>query len=96
MGLESAVPALEKIRSEEVAILHVQKKRDIIDALLVQNFLDVGEMIVKAALIREESRGMHYREDFPERDDQQWLKKIYIKREMGKMVLRADPAYHHF
>ena len=37
------------------------------------NMLDVAQVIVASALAREESRGAHYRTDFPERDDANWL-----------------------
>ena len=37
------------------------------------NMLDVAQVIAASALAREESRGAHYRTDFPERDDTNWL-----------------------
>ncbi len=37
-----------------------------------RNFLDVATLITRSALWREESRGAHYRTDFPARDDQRW------------------------
>jgi len=40
--------------------------------------LDCAETIVLGALERAESRGAQYRTDFPERDDEQWLKHIDI------------------
>lgn len=43
------------------------------EALDVTNQITVARMIVESALIREESRGAHYRQDFPEQDDEQWL-----------------------
>ena len=36
--------------------------------------LEIAEMIVAGAIPREESRGSHWRTDFPIRDDQNWLK----------------------
>jgi L-aspartate oxidase len=39
---------------------------------VLNNFLTVARLIARAALRREESRGSHYREDFPARDDERW------------------------
>jgi L-aspartate oxidase len=38
--------------------------------------ITVGRLVARAALRREESRGGHYRLDFPHRDDQKWLRRI--------------------
>jgi L-aspartate oxidase len=45
-----------------------------------QNMLTVAEMILRAALMREESRGAHYRKDFPETNDKKWKKTIILNR----------------
>ncbi len=47
---------------------------DLLEALELGNLLDVSAAVVHSALAREESRGAHYREDFPKRDDGRWLK----------------------
>jgi len=44
-----------------------------------QNLMILSYLVTKAALIREESRGAHYREDFPETNDE-WLKHIVFQR----------------
>ena len=44
-------------------------------------------MYFTASLDRTESRGWHYREDFPERDDANWRKWIDLKLENGKVVI---------
>jgi aspartate oxidase len=46
------------------------------------NLLTVARLIARAALRREESRGGHYREDFPQRDDSHW--KIHVVEEGHK------------
>ncbi len=55
-----------------------------IEAYELQNMITVAFLIVKAALMREESRGTHYREDFPEVDDENWSKHIVLKLESGE------------
>lgn len=47
---------------------------ELIAALELGSILDLAEVIVKGAHAREESRGAHFRKDFPVRDDQNWLK----------------------
>jgi L-aspartate oxidase len=37
-----------------------------------KNFVTLAKLMAEAALWREESRGGHYREDFPQRDDAKW------------------------
>ena len=51
-----------------------------------------AEMGFRAALERTESRGWHYREDYPERDDKNWLKWIIVKNENGKMAISTEPV----
>ena len=45
------------------------------------SIVTVGRLIAKAALRREESRGGHYRSDFPDRDDVHWKKRVPERRE---------------
>jgi L-aspartate oxidase len=45
------------------------------------NMLTVARLITAGALAREESRGVHFRKDFPERDDRRWKKSISWRRD---------------
>ncbi len=47
---------------------------ELLDAIELGNMLDFVETIVVSGLARTESRGAHYRTDFPKRDDTNWLK----------------------
>ena len=51
-----------------------------------------AEFTLKAALMREESRAQHFREDFPERDDKNWFKWINIERGDGGPKLSTLPV----
>ncbi|MCM3761849.1 FAD-binding protein [Alkalihalobacillus oceani] len=44
--------------------------------LNVKNLVSIAKMVTTSALLREESRGSHYREDYPESNDDGWLKNI--------------------
>jgi succinate dehydrogenase / fumarate reductase flavoprotein subunit len=72
--------ALDKIRELKARYQHVAIQdrgncfnRDFLDAIELGYMLDLAEVITLGALTREESRGAHSREDFPERDDKNWL-----------------------
>ena len=55
----------------------------------VENMVLNAEMKLRACLMRTESRGNHYRQDFPARNDKEWLAWILIsKEENGKMMLK--------
>jgi succinate dehydrogenase / fumarate reductase flavoprotein subunit len=68
---------------------------DLQEALELGHMLEFSKFIVYGALIREESRGAHYREDFPIRDDERFLKHTYaymdknynLTHEWGEVVL---------
>ncbi len=73
--------AAEKVRELKARAMHLslQDKGKVFNSELIQSLelfslLDLAETIVAGALARQESRGAHYRSDFPQRDDVNWLK----------------------
>ncbi len=73
--------AVKEIRELEAEIpnIHVEDKGlkfnlDLQEALETENLLIFSEVIAAGALNRKESRGAHYRTDYPKRDDENWLK----------------------
>ncbi len=74
------IEALEKIKElkERYQMIALQDKgncfnRDLLDALELGHMLDLAEVTTMGALYRRESRGAHFREDFPERNDETYL-----------------------
>jgi succinate dehydrogenase / fumarate reductase, flavoprotein subunit len=53
----------------------------------VKSSLVVCEAIIRSALMRQESRGAHYRSDFPSLDNEKWNVNIYCRNEDREMVL---------
>jgi len=52
----------------------IQFGQQLTEYLGLGNMLLLGEAVIQSALAREESRGAHWRKDFPERDDRNWLR----------------------
>lgn len=66
---------------------------DLMEAVEVGFLLDCSDAIVAGSLVREESRGAHYREDFPSRDDVNWMKHTLAYREPdGSIRMEYKPV----
>lgn len=65
---------------------------DLTAALELKNLLTFSEVIVAGALARKESRGSHFRTDYPERDDANFLKHTMARLVYGKIVLEYKPV----
>jgi len=66
-----------------------------IECLELENLMAIARATAKAANFREESRGAHSREDFPERDDENWLThSLYYPEthEMGRRAVNMKPV----
>jgi L-aspartate oxidase len=77
-GLTKAVEWFEqytKIINSDKILLDLTNEQKIIT-----NMLTVGYLIATSALMRTESRGGHYRADYPTANDQEWLKRYIIRR----------------
>ena len=75
--MKKGLDELQEIR-EKVNQLHLKDKSNAfntsrVEAIELQNLFEVAEATAIAAYSRDESRGAHARDDFPERDDERWL-----------------------
>jgi succinate dehydrogenase/fumarate reductase flavoprotein subunit len=87
-GLSQMVEEVEQLREELEQRRNGSDERARIRVLETENLLLTAELMARAALLRRESRGSHYREDFPHRDDERWLTSIGWRSASG----RAEPV----
>jgi len=90
-GLRKALSTIERLGSEEQGII-VQGPRDLRACLEFRNMRRISEMVCRAALMRTESRGAHFRTDYPEEDDRNWLRRIVLTKEEGGIRLASAPV----
>ncbi len=86
IGLETGLKRISRLQ-RDCEQLAVREGREMMEALEVKNLVLIGEMVMRAALMRTESRVNHFRSDFPLRDDEHWLKYIVIRKEKDGMNL---------
>ena len=76
--LKEAVKKIKELKERYGNIEIVDKSRgfntDLVSTIEIGYMLDLAEVVAIGALLRTESRGAHYRLDYPERDDKNWLK----------------------
>ena len=81
-GLNTALEIVRRLKEEAHSVAVDDKgtvfNQDVLGALELQFMLDNAECIVVSAIERRESRGAQYRTDFPERNDDEWLKHINV------------------
>ncbi len=77
-AMKKAVKKIEELKERAKNIVVDDKSKlfntDIVEAFEFSNILLIAEVIANGAILRKESRGAHYRNDYPERDDENWLK----------------------
>ncbi|NEC29487.1 succinate dehydrogenase flavoprotein subunit [Streptomyces sp. SID8111] len=85
--IKTAVEKIAELREryKNVAIQDKGKRfnTDLLEAVELGNLLDLAEVMAVSALARKESRGGHYREDFPNRDDVNFMRHTMAYREVG-------------
>jgi succinate dehydrogenase / fumarate reductase, flavoprotein subunit len=96
-GMQSALETVRELRERYKHIpLHDQGKvfnTELINIWELGNLLEIAEVVTVCALARTESRGAHARDDYPKRDDINWLKHTlsWVKPD-GEIELRYKPV----
>jgi succinate dehydrogenase/fumarate reductase flavoprotein subunit len=87
-GLKSLLGKIEELRADWLPELASGGFLQLRRAFEASNSLQVAELMARAALARQESRGNHYRVDFPDRDDEHWQINIIFRQAGG--VLHSE------
>jgi succinate dehydrogenase/fumarate reductase flavoprotein subunit len=85
--LDGALASIEFLRQHCAPRLIARDGHELRAAHETRSMLLNAEMKLRASLYREESRGTHYREDFPLRDDKEWHCWVTLSKQQGGMAL---------
>src|SRR5690606_19888331 len=96
-GMEQAGEKLRELQERYRRVVVMDKGKrfntDLLEAWELGNLLDLAQIATLGGIERKESRGAHMREDFPNRDDAEWLKHTLAYRtEDGGVELRYKPV----
>jgi succinate dehydrogenase/fumarate reductase flavoprotein subunit len=96
-ALRAAVDRLLELHVEALARIFSRAKdrrynREWVECLQVESALTTLTAIAQSALTREESRGAHYRRDFPDTDNDRWLRNTVVREQDGRLVVSTSPV----
>jgi len=96
-ALRAAVERIEALRREAIPRLAARNRDRVfnpewVECLQVANIATTLAAVARGALAREESRGAHYRRDYPRLDNARWLQHTIQRMEDGVLQLRLEPV----
>ena len=89
--LSAALTIVEFLRDHLAPKLIAKDSHELRLAHETRNMILNAEMILKTSLYRTESRGQHYREDYPRRNDPEWLVWLKLREDQGLMTVSKEP-----
>jgi len=95
--LREAVARLEELRRSEMPRLYSRAKdrrynREWVECLQAESMLSTLQTIARSALLREESRGAHYRRDYPQTDNDRWLCNTVVRQRDDELDVTTGPV----
>ncbi len=91
-SLKDALDRMESIKNEILPRAGAEDSHYLMKLIEIRGIAFMSEMYLRASLMRKETRAGHYREDYPGRDNENWLKWIVISQTDDKLNLRAEPV----
>jgi succinate dehydrogenase/fumarate reductase flavoprotein subunit len=91
--LRRALAEIEDLRDAALPSLAARDPHELVKLHEARNMICAAEMYLRASLTRTESRGSHFRDDHPERDDENWLAWVNLRRsDHGEMIVETEPV----
>ncbi|MFI5151673.1 MAG: hypothetical protein ACHQRM_18250, partial [Bacteroidia bacterium] len=91
--IRSTLADLDRLESEDLKSIRARNIHELTKAHEAKNLALLCKATFRSSLEREETRYSHYRQDFPCRDDQNWLKWVIIKQNPDKEIeVRTEPV----
>ena len=95
-GLKELVSKIEAIEDQAKHITLKDKGKifntELLDAIELGHLISLSKVIASSALQRQESRGAHFRDDFPKRDDDEWLKHTFAFKKEKAIEFKHKPV----
>ena len=95
--LKTALKTLDEMKNTKLALMTSRAHQEHynlewLECLQVENIVLVQEAIARCALLRSESRGAHFRKDYPDIDNTHWLKSTIARMTGDGMVVTTEPV----
>ncbi|MDQ3856540.1 MAG: succinate dehydrogenase flavoprotein subunit [Chloroflexota bacterium] len=95
-SLQSARRAVQQLKSAYSRVVMQDRQTwynsELLETLELGYLLDISETVIMGALERQESRGAHYREDYPSRDDARYLRHTLVYDTPDGLLVRHKPV----
>ncbi len=94
---ESLMEGLRKIESLEKTKVRITSKlkymnRELLEAIENKNMFTTAKTVILSALERKESRGAHFRSDYPETDNENYLVNIIVRKNKDEFIIDKEPV----
>ncbi len=95
-GMKKALNTVESLRDGLKSVVIKDRSPyynlELVTYFEVRNMLDLAPAIIKSAIFRKESRGPHFRTDFPLRDNKNWLKHTLVRKKGDEFEVETEPV----
>ena len=97
-GLKKALAEFKRMEEEDLPRITLANpsrryNREFFETLELSNLLKVAKAVATPALHRTESRGAHFRQDYPKWDNRKWLKHLRLSEKNGSLQLSDGPVH---